>query len=240
MRDYRPAASACLVVALLAGCAHPVDRQPQMINIQSNVEQTFGGDVGALIFHGYQAAKQAEAAEAARAELASQPPYIAVDIRLSGQASELADQAAEHRRRAEAALDRIIDPLRGRIAKLEASQQAASPAVRAEVHFTGRSDALPARETVKLQGVAHYLARHPRSNVTITGFADAGRDARADREISRRRANAVYDALRTRGGLPLDAIVSVIGAGSNPAATDPVTEADPAGRRVLIEVRPLG
>ncbi len=219
--------------ALLAGCASP-DREAQNTAIQADVNQTFGGDVGALIYHGYEAAREGEAADKARAELAGQPSYLAVDSALSDQAMTMGDEAAEHRRQAEAALNRILDPLRDRIAKLEANQQASVPEVTTVLHFAPGSAALPASETAKLQAVAHYLARHPHASVTITGWSDAIGNAKANRELSRARANAVYDALNARG-LPLDTQIAVIGAGA--AGTE---GGDPIGRRVKIEVRPLG
>ena len=218
------------IAALLAGCATP-DRGPQLTAIQSDVDQTFGGDVGALIYHGYEAAREGEAAEAARQQLASQPAYLAANSAISDQATQMADDATEHRRQAEAALNRILDPLRDRIAKLEANQQAAVPEVTAVLHFAAGSASLPASETAKLQAVAHYLARHPHASVTITGWSDPTGNPKANRELSRARANAVYDALNARG-LPLDTQVAVIGAGA--AGTE---DGDPIGRRVKIEVR---
>jgi outer membrane protein OmpA-like peptidoglycan-associated protein len=221
------------LAALLAGCASP-DREAQNTAIQADVSQTFGGDVGALIYHGYEAAREGEAADKARTELASQPSYLAVDSSLSDQAMTMADESAEHRRQAEAALNRILDPLRDRIAKLEQNQQATVPEVTTVLHFAPGSAALPASETAKLQAVAHYLARHPHASVTITGWSDTTGGAKANRDLSRARANAVYDALNAHG-LPLDTQVAVIGAGA--AGTE---GGDPIGRRVKIEVRPLG
>ena len=231
MRELRPIAIA--LAALLSGCASP-DRQTQDTAIQADVNQTFGGDVGALIYHGYEAGREGQAADKARQELASQPSYLAVDSALSDDAMRMGDEAAEHRRQAEAALNRILDPLRDRIAKLEKNQQASVPEVTTVLHFAPGSAALPASETAKLQAVAHYLARHPHASVTITGWSDMTGGAKAKRDLSRARANAVYDALNARG-LPLDTQVAVIGAGA--AGTE---EGDPIGRRVKIEVRPLG
>jgi outer membrane protein OmpA-like peptidoglycan-associated protein len=231
MREFRFAVIAS--AALLAGCAAP-DRAPQTAAIKADVDQAFGGDVGALIYHGYEAAREAAAADKARAELDEQPSYLAVDSTLSDQAMTMADEAAEHRRKAEAALNRILDPLRDRVAKLESGQQAAVPVVTTVLHFAPGSAALPASETAKLQAVAHYLTRHPHVSVTITGWSDTSGSPKANRELSRARADAVYDALDARG-LPLDAQVAVIGAGA--AGTE---DGDPIGRRVKIEVRPAG
>jgi outer membrane protein OmpA-like peptidoglycan-associated protein len=231
MREFRFAIIASAV--FLAGCSGP-DRAPQIVAIQADVNQTFGGDVGALIYHGYEAAREGEAADKARAEMAEQPGYLAVDSTLDDEAMTLADEAAEHRRQAEAALNRILDPLRDRIAKLEAAQQAGVPEVTTVLHFAPGSAALPAMEKAKLLAVAHYLTRHPHARVTITGWSDTSGGAKANRELSRARANAVYDALNARG-LPLDTQVAVIGAGA--AGTE---DGDPIGRRVKIEVRPAG
>jgi len=231
MREFRFAVIAS--AALLAGCAAP-DRAPQTAAIKADVDQAFGGDVGALIYHGYEAAREGGAADKAGAELDEQPSYLAVDSTLSDQAMTMAEEAAEHRRRAEAALNRILDPLRDRIAKLESGQQASVPVVTTVLHFAPGSAALPASETAKLQAVAHYLTRHPHGSVTITGWSDTSGSPKANRELSRARANAVYDALNARG-LPLDAQVAVIGAGA--AGTE---DGDPIGRRVKIEVRPAG
>jgi outer membrane protein OmpA-like peptidoglycan-associated protein len=231
MSEFRFAVIAS--AALLAGCAAP-DRAPQTAAIKADVDQAFGGDVGALIYHGYEAAREGGAADKARAELDEQPSYLAVDSTLSDQAMTMAEEAAEHRRRAEAALNRILDPLRDRIAKLESGQQASVPVVTTVLHFAPGSAALPASETAKLQAVAHYLTRHPHGSVTITGWSDTSGSPKANRELSRARANAVYDALNARG-LPLDAQVAVIGAGA--AGTE---DGDPIGRRVKIEVRPAG
>jgi len=221
-----------IVLLLLAGCAAP-DRTAQMTNIEGGVNQAYGGDVGALIYHGYEAAKDGEAADAARANLVGTPGWMASDVNAQ-QASDLADQAAEHRRLAEAALNRILDPMRDRIARLEAAQQAeATPEVTAVLHFAAASAAVPAGETAKLQAVAHYLARHASARVTITGFADASGSAHGNIALSRARANAVYDALLARG-LPDGVIVAVIGAGT------PAASATPSARRVVIEVRNAG
>jgi outer membrane protein OmpA-like peptidoglycan-associated protein len=218
MDELRRLAAACLI--LLAGCASPVDRKPQMANLQGAVAQAFDGDVGALIFHGYEAARQAEVADVARAELAAQPSYLAADTRLTDQAMQLADQAAEHRRQAEAALNRILDPLRQRIADLEASSRPATagPALTVELEFPGGSAALPAPAAVKLAAAAAYLARHPGSRVTITGFAAA-----SGRALSLRRAEAVYAALDAQG-LPRDVTVAIVAAPAN--AAGPVPEGD--------------
>src|SRR6516162_9955978 len=120
MRRVLPAILSCF--CLLAGCETPPDHEQQAAIIQADVQQTFDGDVGALIYHGYEAARLAQAADAARGELASLPSYSPANINISNRASEMADQAAEQRRQAEAALNRILDPLRDRIAKLEQQQ----------------------------------------------------------------------------------------------------------------------
>lgn len=235
MRSLKPAALACLAlpaVALLAAC-ESADHEVQMQTIQGDVEQTYGGDVGALIYHGYEAARLAEAADAARAQLASLPSYSPASTAISNEATDMADQAAEHRRQADAALNRILDPLRERIAKLEEAQSrgegaSAASAVDAVLRFPAGSARLPAEESAKLRAVAQYLALHPRAQVTITGWPDGSDDA--SNRLSRARADAAYAALSARG-LPPETAVAITAAGPG---------GDPPGAGVEIRIRPSG
>ena len=233
MRRVLPVILSCLCA--LTGCETPPDHEQQAAIIQSDVQQTFDGDVGALIYHGYEAARLAQAADAARGELASLPSYSPANINISNRASEMADQAAEQRRQAEAALNRILDPLRDRIAKLEQQGQgqtsglATGPAaLTAVLQFAPGSATVAAAEQPKLQAVAQYLARHPRAAVAITGWPDSGTGSKADGALSRARADEVYAGL-VRRGLPPETQVSIL------AAAPPGDDA--AGRRVEIQVR---
>jgi outer membrane protein OmpA-like peptidoglycan-associated protein len=234
MRRALPAILSCICV--LTGCETPPDHEQQAAIIQSDVQQTFDGDVGALIYHGYEAARLAQAADAARGELASLPSYSPANINISDRASEMADQAAEQRRQAEAALNRILDPLRDRIAKLEQQQGkgqtsglATGPAaLTAVLQFAPGSATIPTGEQPKLKAVAQYLARHPHAGVTISGWSDSGAGSKADGTLSRARADAVYAGL-VRSGLPPETQVSIL------AAAPPGDDA--AGRRVEIQVR---
>ena len=146
MRRLPHLALAAVLLALVAGCETPPDHDQQASIIQADVQQTFDGDMGALIYHGYEAARLAQAADAARGELASLPSYSPANINISNRANEMADQATEERRQAEAALNRILDPLRDRIAKLE-QEQGGKPqtaaAVTAVLQFAPGSAAHP-------------------------------------------------------------------------------------------------
>lgn len=234
MRSVLPVILSCLCT--LAACETPPDHEQQAAIIQSDVQQTFDGDVGALIYHGYEAARLAQAADAARGELASLPSYSPANINISDRASDMADQAAEQRRQAEAALNRILDPLRDRIAKLEQQQGkgqtsslATGPAaLTAVLQFAPGSATIPTGEQPKLKAVAQYLARHPHAGVTISGWSDTGAGSKADGALSRARADAVYAGL-VRSGLPPETQVSIL------AAAPPGDDA--AGRRVEIQVR---
>jgi outer membrane protein OmpA-like peptidoglycan-associated protein len=224
---------------MLTSCGTP-DHAVQADTIQADVQQTFGGDEGALIYHGYEAARLAEAAEAARLaeaaeaardQLASLPSYSPADINLSNRANEIADQAAEHRRQADAALNRILDPLRQRITKLEQSQAATgAAALSANLKFAPGSAALSKAEVQKLAAVANYLARSPHALVVISSVSEGTGAASRDRALSRARANAVYDALIVRG-VPNETSIAVI----EEAVTDGHQD-QPA----KIEVRPQG
>ena len=162
MRRLPHLALAAVLLALVAGCETPPDHDQQASIIQADVQQTFDGDMGALIYHGYEAARLAQAADAARGELASLPSYSPANINISNRANEMADQATEERRQAEAALNRLLDPLRDRIAKLE-QEQGGKPqtaaAVTAVLQFAPGSALIPAREQAKLQAITQYLAQ---------------------------------------------------------------------------------
>jgi outer membrane protein OmpA-like peptidoglycan-associated protein len=234
MRRLPHLALAGVLLALAAGCETPPDHEQQATIIQADVQQTFDGDMGALIYHGYEAARLAQAANAAHGELSSLPSYSPANIDISNRANEMADQATEERREAEAALNRILDPLRDRIAKLEQQQggkNQTAAAVTAVLQFAPGSAAVPAREQPKLQAITKYLAGHPRAEVVITGWSDTGGSSPADNALSRARANAVYAALTSRG-LPAETSVAIL-AGAPPGD-------DAAGRRVEIQVRPAG
>jgi len=233
MRRLTHLALAGVLLALVAGCETP-DHDQQAAIIQADVQATYDGDMGALIYHGYEAARLAQAADAARGELASLPSYSPANINISNRANEMADQATEERRQAEAALNRILDPLRERIAKLEQEQGGrpqTAAAVTAVLQFAPGSALIPAGEQAKLQAVTEYLARHPQAEVVITGWSDTGGASPADKALSRARANAVYAALTSRG-LPAETSVAIL-------ATAPPGD-DAVGRRVEIQVRPAG
>ena len=105
------------LLALGACAAH--DRQPDLDNIAANVEQTQEGDFGEFLHHLNEAGDKARRAQDIHDELAEVPPYMHVSQTLLDEGIQSAEEAAEHRRRAEDALNRILDPLRARIAYLE-------------------------------------------------------------------------------------------------------------------------
>ena len=107
---------ALLGASLLAldACAAS-DRQADLDNIAANVEQTQEGDFGEFLTNLNEAGDKARRAQEIHDELAEVPPYLHVSQTLLDEGS----QSAEHRCRAEDALNRILDPLRARVAYLE-------------------------------------------------------------------------------------------------------------------------
>src|SRR5687768_11742822 len=95
----------------LGACAAP-DRQPDLDNIAANVEQTKEGDFGAFLTNLNVAGDKARRAQEIHDELAEVPPCMHASQTLRDEGIELAEESAEHRRRAEDALNRILDPLR--------------------------------------------------------------------------------------------------------------------------------
>src|SRR5262245_6769802 len=107
IRGVKLALLGALLLAL-AACAVP-DRQPDLDAISANVEQTREGDFGEFLYHLNEAGNKAREAEELQEELAQVPPYIHASQNLSEDGLRLAEESAEHRRRAEDALNRILD-----------------------------------------------------------------------------------------------------------------------------------
>lgn len=221
----------------LAGCAVP-DRQPDLDNISANVAQVQDGDFGEFLTEANEAADKAREAQEIHDDLASVPPYLSADLNAREHAVQLAEEAAEHRRRAEDALNRILDPLRARIAYLESLHVPQNTgALTKSVYFDTGSVALGDDDRAILEEAASYLSLYPIAHVEITGFADTQGSAEANRALAKRRAEAVAAALR-EAGAPLALSVMVVGVGEPEGAAD--GQADQNNRRVDVLVAPHG
>ena len=226
---------ACLLT--LAACAVP-DRQPDLDNIAANVEQTREGDFGEVLYNLNEAADKSREAEEIAEDLSSVPPYLNADATARERAVRLSEEAAEHRRRAEDALNRILDPLRARIAYLESLHVPQNVgAVIKSVFFDTGSAALGDDDRAILEEAANFLSQYPIATVEITGYADTQGSPEANRALAERRAEAVAAALRGAGA-PLSTNVSVVGAGEPDEAAD--GQSDPDNRRVDVLVAPHG
>ena len=221
----------------LAACAVP-DRQPDLDAINANVEQTREGDFGEYLYHLNEAGDKARRAEEIQEELAQVPPYMNANLTLREEGVRLSEEAAEHRRRAEDALNRILDPLRARIAYLESLHVPQTVgALTRSVHFDTGSAALGDDDQPVLDEVSGFLSQYPIATVVITGYADTQGSLEANRALAERRAQAVARALRGLGG-PLAGSVSVVAVGEPEGAAP--SEANPENRRVEILVAPHG
>jgi outer membrane protein OmpA-like peptidoglycan-associated protein len=221
----------------LGACAVP-DRQPDLENIAANVEQTREGDFGELVYNLNEAGDKARQAVEIHDELAEVPPYMNASLTLREEGVRLSEEAAEHRRRAENALNRILDPLRARIAYLESLHVPQNiGALTKAVYFDTGSAALRDEDQPALDEVSGFLAQYPIATVVITGYADTQGSLEANRALAQRRAQTVAQALRGLGG-PLAGSVSVVAAGEPEGAAD--SEANPENRRVEILVAPHG
>ena len=221
----------------LAACAVP-DRQPDLDAINANVEQTREGDFGEYLYHLSEAGDKARRAAEIQEELAQVPPYLNANLTLREEGVRLSEEAAEHRRRAEDALNRILDPLRARIAYLESLHVPQTVgALTRSVHFDTGSAALGDDDQPVLDEVSGFLSQYPIATVVITGYADTQGSLEANRALAERRAQAVARALRGLGG-PLAGSVSVVAVGEPEGAAP--SEANPENRRVEILVAPHG
>jgi outer membrane protein OmpA-like peptidoglycan-associated protein len=198
----------------LGACAAS-DRQADLDNIAANVEQTQEGDFGEFLTNLNEAGDKARRADVQSAE-----------------------EAAEHRRRAEDALNRILDPLRARIAYLESLHVPQTVgAMSKSIYFDTGSAALGDNDQAALDEVAGFMSQYPIATVVITGYADTQGSLEANRALAQRRAHAVAQALRGLGG-PLAGSVAVVAMGEPEGAAD--SEANSENRRVEVLVAPHG
>jgi outer membrane protein OmpA-like peptidoglycan-associated protein len=229
---------ALLGASLLALDACAADRQADLDNIAANVEQTQEGDFGEFLTNLNEAGDKARRAQEIHDELAEVPPYLHVSQTLLDEGSQSAEQAAEHRRRAEDALNRILDPLRARIAYLESLHVPQNTgALVKSVYFDTGSAALGDDDQATLDEVSAFLTQYPIATVVITGYADTQGSLEANRALAQRRAHAVAQALRGLWG-PLAGSVAVVAMGEPEGAAD--SEANSENRRVEVLVAPHG
>lgn len=222
---------------VLGACAAP-DRQPVLDNIAANVEQTQEGDFGEFLTNLNEAGDKARRAQEIHDELAAVPPYMHVSQTLLDEGIQSAGAAAEHRRRAEDALNRILDPLRARIAYLESLHVPQTVgAMSKSIYFDTGSAALGDDDQAALDEVAGFMSQYPIATVVITGYADTQGSLEANRALAQRRAQAVAQALRGLGG-PLAGSVAVVAMGEPEGAAD--SEANSENRRVEVLVAPHG
>jgi outer membrane protein OmpA-like peptidoglycan-associated protein len=230
---------ALLGASLLAlGACAASDRQPDPDNIAANVEHTQEGDFGEFLTNLNEAGDKARQAQEMHDDLADAPPYLHVSQTLRDEGTQSAEQAAEHRRRAEDALNRNRDLLRARIAYLESLQvpQNTGAPIKS-VYLDTRSAAFGNDDRAALDEASGFLSQYPIATVVITGHADTQGSLEANRALAQRRAQAVAQAPRGLGG-PLAGSVAVVAMGELEGAAD--SEANSESRRVEVLVAPHG
>jgi len=220
----------------LGACATP-DRQPQLDTIEANVDDTYEGEFGALLYNMYQAGLKAEQAADAKAHLESDPPYLANHAGMLEDGVTASEEALAHRQAAEAALDRYLDPLRARIAYLEALHVPdISGMLVMPIFFDTGSASVNESELGKIEEAAGLLSQYPIAAVSIVGYTDTVGTPAANDDLAQRRADAVVAMLRDIGA-PVASSVAVIAAGEA-GVVDQVD--DPLNRRVDILIMPHG
>ena len=236
MKQWFKSAAVLCLTTVLAACAVP-DRQPQLEEIQSNIDATYEGEFGALLYNMVQAGEKAEQAADAKAHLESDPPYLANHAGMLEDAVTTSEEALAHRQAAEEALDRYLDPLRARIAYLEALHVPdISGMFSLPIFFDTGSASVKASEIGKIAEAADLLSQYPIAAVSIIGYTDTVGTSTANDDLARRRADAVVAALRDTG-VPVASSVAVMAAGEAIGA-DQVD--DPMNRRVDILITPHG
>ncbi len=221
----------------LGACAAS-DRQADLDNIAANVEQTQEGDFGEFLTISTKRATRRGGRRRSTTSSRTFRPTCNVSQTLLDEGTQSAEQAAEHRRRAEDALNRILDPLRARIAYLESLHVPQTVgAMSKSIYFDTGSAALGDDDQAALDEVAGFMSQYPIATVVITGYADTQGSLEANRALAQRRAQAVAQALRGLGG-PLAGSVAVVAMGEPEGAAD--SEANSENRRVEVLVAPHG
>ncbi len=219
----------------LAACAAP-DRQADLDNIAANLEQTREGDFGAFLYDLSEAGDKARRAEAIYDELAQVPPSTHVSLIRREEGVRLAEESAEHRRRAEDALNRMLEPLLAQNVAFASPRQTV-PAMTRSVRFAAGSAAIDEDGQAALDALAAFISQHPGATVTITAYADSEDMLEANRASAERRAQAVARALRGLGGPSAGSVSVVAAAGPERAAASGV---NPERRHVEVLVAPQG
>ena len=140
--------SCCLAVT---ACAAP-NREPDLSNIKSNVnDQTREGDFGDFLYNLVEAEDKAREASDIKASLDADAPYLYTNLPLRKKGVQLSEEALDHRKKAEAALNRILDPIRARLAYLESLHvpQDVGP-LKASVYFATGSSRITNEEAGKV------------------------------------------------------------------------------------------
>ena len=229
---------ALLGSALLAvtACAAP-NREPDLSNIQANVDKTYEGDFGDLLYNLNAGADKAQRAEDIKASIDADAPYLYTDLPLRQEGVKLAEEAAEHRAKAEAALNRFLDPIRARLAYLESLHvpQDVGPQ-KSSIYFDTGSARVRDSEKAALTDAGNFLSQYPIAHVQIDAYTDTVGSANANKALAQRRAKAVMAAM-SEAGVPLAADVSVKAVGEAEGADNTESQEN---RRVDIIVQPHG
>ena len=100
------------------------------------------------------------------------------------------------------------------------------------IHFDFASPVIQPESEPALVGIAALLRTQPSWAVTIEGHTDSVGSAKANLDLSRRRADAVRDALQTRFGIAATRLSSAGFGASRPVETNKTLEGRARNRRV--------
>jgi outer membrane protein OmpA-like peptidoglycan-associated protein len=222
---------ALLGTALLAvtACAAP-NREPDLSNIQANVDKTYEGDFGELLYNLNQAGDKARTAEEIKASIDADAPYLYTNLPLRQEGVQLAEEAAEHRAKAEAALNRCLAYLESLHVPQDVGPQKTS------VYFDTGSAKIRESEAAAMTDAGNFLSQYPIAHVQIDAYTDTVGSTNSNAALAKRRAKAVMDAM-SDAGVPLAADVSVKAVGEAEGADNTESQEN---RRVDIIVQPHG
>lgn len=230
-----------LMSVALVGCSSTSPRD--LDGLKSKIADAESGDFGTVLTELHKAEDQLDKANKVSSDFKKNAsPYEWRNV-YEDEGHAAAEAAQQHRRRAEAALGRILQPLRDELAdheqrisyleSLHIEQGTAVPD--SAVYFDTGSAVVKAPNMDAINRVVGFLHNYPLFSIMLTGYTDTVGTEASNKRLAARRNAAVKAALK-KAGLPTHTVVSVaIGEAGGPDNT-PMRD----NRRVEIKLHPHG
>lgn len=228
----------CLCSMPFLGACQIGDRNADLQVIDANVEETRQGDFGQFVTSTVEAETKAARAKEIQENLASAPAYQATDYNLRQEGVRLSEEALQHRKDAEEAFQRVLEPIHKRLAYLESlhAPQGTEPLV-VSLYFDTASAQIRDSDLAQIEAADRYLLQWPIAFATITGYTDTVGSQSANFLLAQRRVQSAFAALK-RMKTPIIATLALEPIGEPGGVAD--NKEDQQHRRVNIIIRPHG